>query len=168
MQMISKKKKKKKKFSVCLHFRKMIRKILYIVCLEQRLKKKKKTTKTIGIHQKWELPLPATQTHPKTHLCQPPQPTPQPTTGHHKSTKRKSRQLGLKLSVLGSSCQPRWVRIQGGVDRRERGSWIKPTEKESREKEQRASRLFWKMVYRKKKFINRFPFYFCEGFSSQK
>jgi hypothetical protein len=55
--------------SVCLHSRKMLRKIFYIVCLEQRKTKqrKKPTPKTTGIHQKWELPLPATQTHPATH-----------------------------------------------------------------------------------------------------
>ena len=55
--------------SVCLHSRKMIWKIFYIVCLEQRKTKqrKKPTPKTTGIHQKWEPPLPATQTHPATH-----------------------------------------------------------------------------------------------------
>ena len=95
----------------------MLRKIFYIVCLEQRKTKqqKKPTLKTTEIHQKWEPPLLATQTHPATHPAihlethpyQPPQPTlkptPQPTTGHHKSTKRESRRLGLKLSVSGSS-----------------------------------------------------------------
>ena len=44
---------------------------------------KKPTSKTTGIHQKWEPPLPATATHPEihpaTHHCQPPKPTQIPT-----------------------------------------------------------------------------------------
>ena len=55
---------------VCLHSRKMLQKIFYIVCLEQR---------------KTNPPLPATQTHPATHPCHPPQPTPLPTTINKKN-----------------------------------------------------------------------------------
>ena len=53
-------------FSVCLHSRKMLQKIIYIMCLEQFKTKQqqKPTPKTTGIDQKWEPPPRATlQTH---------------------------------------------------------------------------------------------------------
>jgi hypothetical protein len=67
--------------SVCLHSRKMIQQIFYIMCLEQRKTKKQKkkpTPKTTGIDQKWKPPPRAT---PQTHReppCNPPRAKPPP------------------------------------------------------------------------------------------
>ena len=57
--------------SACLHSRKMLQKIFYIVCLEQRKTKQRKNS-----HPK---PPESTKKGTTTAKCQPPKPTPQPT-----------------------------------------------------------------------------------------
>jgi hypothetical protein len=76
---------------VCLHSRKMLKKIFYIECLKQH---------------KTNPPLPATQTHPATHPCQPPKLTLQPTLATHCNPPRYPPQSTKKTHHQPRNPQP--------------------------------------------------------------
>jgi hypothetical protein len=118
-------------FRVCLRSRNMLRKIFYIVYLEQCKTKqqKKPTPKTTGIHQKWEPPLLAIATHLEIHLathhCQPPKSQQKPV-GH-----RLMREI-REAVVLRCACEAVVLRFEIGAvrsrgavvrDQRE-GGWV--------------------------------------------